>query len=57
MIARARLAALAVIAVLVTAATLTSFLESYRGLYIWAHEHGVPGIWTVTWPLMRCSRT
>ncbi len=49
MIARARLAALAVIAVLVTAATLTSFAESYRGLFLWAHEHGV---WAVTWPLM-----
>jgi hypothetical protein len=45
MIARARLAALIVITVLVTAATLTSFAESYRGLFLWAQEHGVPGVW------------
>jgi hypothetical protein len=47
-IARARLAALIVITVLVTAATLTSFVESYRGLFLWAQEHGVhgvPGVW------------
>jgi len=34
MITRARLGALIVITVLVTAATLTSFAESYRGLYL-----------------------
>jgi hypothetical protein len=45
MIARARFAALIVITVLVTAATLISFAESYRGLFLWAHEHGVPGVW------------
>jgi hypothetical protein len=50
MIARARFAALIVITVMVTAATLISFAESYRGLFLWAHEHGVPGVWTVTWP-------
>jgi hypothetical protein len=46
-----RRAALAAIAVLVAAASLTSFAESYRGLYAWAHEHGLAGPWAVAWPL------
>ena len=43
-----RRAALAAIAALVAAASLVSFAESYRGLWLWAHEHGlramVPGV-------------
>jgi Protein of unknown function (DUF2637) len=46
-----RRAALAAIAVLVAAASLTSFAESYRGLYAWAGEHGLAGPWAVIWPL------
>ena len=46
-----RLAALAAIAVLVAAASLTSFAESYRGLYDWSHEHGLTGAWAAIWPL------
>jgi len=46
-----RLAALVTIAVLVAAASLVSFAESYRGLFMWARGHGVPGIWAAVWPL------
>jgi uncharacterized protein DUF2637 len=46
-----RRAALAAIAVLVAGASLVSFAESYRGLYLWAHAHGLAGIWSVIWPL------
>ena len=46
-----RRAALAAIAFLVAAASLTSFAESYRGLYLWAHGHGLSGPWAVAWPL------
>ena len=46
-----RKAALVAIAVLVAAASLVSFAESYRGLFDWAHEHGLPGIWAAVWPL------
>jgi hypothetical protein len=28
-----------------------SFAESYRGLYDWAHEHGLSGAWAAAWPL------
>ena len=52
MILRApRLAALVAIAVLVAAASLVSFAESYRGLYLWAAGHGLAGAWAVAWPL------
>jgi hypothetical protein len=50
-ILRARRAALAVICALVGAASLVSFAESYRGLWLWAHEHGLLGLWAVAWPL------
>ena len=50
-IRRARRAALAAICVLVGAASLVSFAESYRGLWLWAHEHGLRGPWAVAWPL------
>jgi Protein of unknown function (DUF2637) len=46
-----RSAALAAIAVLVAGASLVSFAESYRGLYLWAHGHGLGGLWAVAWPL------
>jgi hypothetical protein len=46
-----RLAALVAIAVLVASASVVSFAESYRGLYLWAHEHGLSGPWAVIWPL------
>ncbi len=46
-----RKAALAAIAVLVAAASLVSFAESYRALYLWASHHGLHGIWAYFWPL------
>jgi hypothetical protein len=46
-----RRAALVAIALLVAAASITSFAESYRGLYAWAAEHGLAGVWAVIWPL------
>ena len=46
-----RTAALALVAVLVIAASLVSFAESYRGLYLWAHRHGLAGVWAAIWPL------
>ncbi len=50
-ILRARLAAPAAICVLVAAASLVSFAESYRGLFDWASGHGLHGPWAVAWPL------
>jgi hypothetical protein len=46
-----RLAALIAIAVLVASASAVSFAESYRGLYLWAAEHGLHGPWAAIWPL------
>lgn len=46
-----RLAALTAIAVLVAAASLVSFAESYRGLYDWASRHDLYGGWAAIWPL------
>jgi hypothetical protein len=46
-----RSAALITIAALVAAASLVSFAESYRGLYEWAREHGLHGVWAAAWPL------
>jgi len=43
--------ALALIAALVGVASLVSFAESYRGLYLWAHRHGLAGLWAAIWPL------
>lgn len=43
--------ALAAIAVLVGGASLVSFAESYRGLYLWAHQHGLAGLWAALWPV------
>lgn len=46
-----RHAALWVMAVLVSVASLVSFAESYRGLYLWADHHGLGGVWAAAWPL------
>jgi hypothetical protein len=46
-----RRAALAAIALLVAAASLTSFAESYRALLDWASRHGLHGGWALAWPL------
>src|SRR5713101_964424 len=46
-----RLAALVATAVLVASASAVSFAESYRGLFLWAHEHGLSGPWAAIWPL------
>ena len=46
-----RLAALVMISVLVGAASLVSFAESYRGLYDWASRHDLYGGWAAIWPL------
>ena len=43
--------ALALVAGLVAVASLVSFAESYRGLYLWAHRHGLAGLWAAIWPL------
>jgi Protein of unknown function (DUF2637) len=47
----ARGVALGLVAVLVAAASLVSFAESYRALYEWAHEHGLSAHWSAVWPL------
>jgi hypothetical protein len=47
----ARGLALAAIAVLVGAASVASFMESYRALYEWAREHGLSVRWSAVWPL------
>jgi hypothetical protein len=46
-----RRAALCAIAALVAGASLVSFAESYRGLYLWAHQHALSGAWAAGWPL------
>jgi hypothetical protein len=46
-----RIVALALIASLVTSASLVSFAESYRGLYLWAHHHDLFGTWAALWPV------
>lgn len=46
-----RQAALTVTGILVTAASLVSFAESYRGLYEWARGHGLAGFWAAVWPM------
>jgi predicted acetyltransferase len=43
--------ALAAIAVLVGAASVASFAESYRALYDWAAGHLLSGVWAAVWPL------
>jgi hypothetical protein len=46
-----RKAALAAITILVAAASVASFAESYRALYDWATRHGLHGVWAAAWPL------
>jgi Protein of unknown function (DUF2637) len=46
-----RKAALAAITLLVAAASLSSFTESYRALLDWASGHGLHGVWALAWPL------
>jgi hypothetical protein len=41
----------AAITLLVAAASLTSFAETYRALFDWSGHHGVHGLWAVVWPL------
>jgi hypothetical protein len=50
-IRKLRAGALALTALLVVIASLTSFAESYRGLHIWALRHGLSGGWGAAWPL------
>jgi Protein of unknown function (DUF2637) len=45
-----RAGALWAVALLVLASAGVSFAESYRGLYLWAHHHGLSGIWAAVWP-------
>lgn len=47
-----RTVALAAIAILVTAASLTAFAESYRALWLRAGEHGLSGPSGAAWPLL-----
>jgi hypothetical protein len=49
--ARAPVGRARAIAARVAGASLVSFAESYRGLYLWAHGHGLAGLWAVAWPL------
>src|SRR5258708_9125278 len=42
---------LVIIAALVAVASVTSFAESYRGLYSWAVRHGLAGAWAYAWAL------
>jgi hypothetical protein len=46
-----RVAALATIAAVITAASSASFAESYRGLWLWARHHGLSGFWAAVFPL------
>lgn len=52
MLTAARRVALIAIAALTVVATLISFAESYRALYLWASAHQVPGGWAWIWPAM-----
>ena len=43
--------ALWIISTLVFLATVTSFTESYRALYVWASKHDLFGLWAGIWPI------
>lgn len=45
-----RRVALVLIAGLVTGASLVSFAESYRGLWVWALHHDLSGVWAAAFP-------
>jgi Protein of unknown function (DUF2637) len=47
-----RWVALRLVALLVLAAAVASFAQSYRGLFLWAVHHGETGFWAACWPLM-----
>lgn|SRR5487761_540539 len=47
----ARMIALITISVVVLTASLVSFAESYRGLYLWAAHHNLSGVWAYVWPI------
>lgn len=40
-----------IISTLVFLATVTSFAESYRALYVWAAHHDLFGLWAGIWPI------
>lgn len=44
-------AAFAVLGLLAVAGSAAAFVQSYRGLYEWAHRHGLSGFWAGSWPL------
>lgn len=44
--------ALRLVALLVLAAAVASFAQSYRGLFLWAVHHRETGFWAGCWPLM-----
>jgi hypothetical protein len=46
-----RMAALILVTILVVSASVVSFAESYRGLYVWARHHGLSGVWAALWPV------
>jgi Protein of unknown function (DUF2637) len=46
-----RVAALTAISVIITAADSAAFAESYRGLWVWARNHGLSGFWAAAFPL------
>jgi Protein of unknown function (DUF2637) len=48
---RFRTAALWAIGILIAAASVAAFTESYRGLYLWAVHHGLTGFWAAAAPV------
>jgi hypothetical protein len=44
--------ALIAVAIMIGGVTLVSFGESYRGLYLWAIHHDLPGLWAAVAPMM-----
>lgn len=46
-----RTVALSALALVITAASGASFAESYRGLFVWALNHGLSGFWAAAFPL------
>ncbi len=46
-----RFVALIGMTTLITGASVASFTESYRALFIWAIHHGMAGFWAAIWPM------
>jgi Protein of unknown function (DUF2637) len=44
-------AALTAISAIITTADSAAFAESYRGLWVWARNHGLSGFWAAAFPL------